>query len=490
MFSGTTRQILAASSACIAAFTIGMTFAWSAPVLEELLSKDSPIPMTSDEGSWMVAIIELGNYISPIPAGYLASRIGRKWSLLLTGPITAVSWIIAMYSRSVMGLFVMRSLQGFSMAAICVISPMYLGEIAEVSIRGTVGTLFQISTHLGILYTYVLGSELSYMNYLISSLVVPIVFMITFIFMPESPYYYVSKNQDEKAIESLKWLRNKTADQVEKELGTIKENSSKPTERTNFKQFMGRANMRALMLSFFLILFRQFTGVQSLIAFANTVFASSVSFLSPDHITILFAVILLVSIFPATYFIDKSGRRILMLVSSGGCALSSFVAGIYYYLTIELAYEIPYTSWVPFVSLSLLGVFFNIGFGSLLTPLLSEFFASSVKAADMTVCGITGTTLGLASYKLFYYLNEDVGVYSNFIFGGVLCTISTVYLYVFLFETKGKTFNEIQMMFKYGEDWNDSKQSRDTSSASAVLNSNKENNDAENGGIPLTEIKC
>uniref|UniRef100_A0A8D8S010 Facilitated trehalose transporter Tret1 n=1 Tax=Cacopsylla melanoneura TaxID=428564 RepID=A0A8D8S010_9HEMI len=292
------------------------------------------------------------------------------------------------------------------------------------------------------------------------------------------------------SIMMTKWLRNKTADQVEKELGTIKENSSKPTERTNFKQFMGRANMRALMLSFFLILFRQFTGVQSLIAFANTVFASSVSFLSPDHITILFAVILLVSIFPATYFIDKSGRRILMLVSSGGCALSSFVAGIYYYLTIELAYEIPYTSWVPFVSLSLLGVFFNIGFGSLLTPLLSEFFASSVKAADMTVCGITGTTLGLASYKLFYYLNKDVGVYSNFIFGGVLCTISTVYLYVFLFETKGKTFNEIQMMFKYGEDWNDSKQSRDTSSASAVLNSNKEINDAENGGIPLTEIKC
>lgn len=71
--------------ACIAAFTTGMTFAWSAPVLETLLSKDSPIPMTPDEGSWMVAIIELGNYLSPIPAGYLVNRIGRKWSLLLTG---------------------------------------------------------------------------------------------------------------------------------------------------------------------------------------------------------------------------------------------------------------------------------------------------------------------------------------------------------------------------------------------------------------------
>lgn len=75
--------------ACIAAFTTGMTFAWSAPVLETLLSKDSPIPMTPDEGSWMVAIIELGNYLSPIPAGYLVNRIGRKWSLLLTGRLWA-----------------------------------------------------------------------------------------------------------------------------------------------------------------------------------------------------------------------------------------------------------------------------------------------------------------------------------------------------------------------------------------------------------------
>ncbi|KAL1459428.1 hypothetical protein WDU94_011410 [Cyamophila willieti] len=460
MFSGTTRQILAASSACIAAFTTGMTFAWSAPVLEELLSKDSPIPMTSDEGSWMVAIIELGNYISPIPAGYLASRIGRKWSLLLTGPITAVSWIIAMYSRSVMGLFVMRSLQGFSMAAIYVISPMYLGEIAEVSIRGTVGTLFQISTHLGILYTYVLGSELSYMNYLISSLVVPIVFMLTFIFMPESPYYYVSKNQDEKAIESLKWLRNRTAEEVMSELSTIKESTSKNVEETNFKEFMGRSNMRAFICIVFIVVFRSFTGVQSLIAYANTVFASSVTFLPPQYISILFAIILLVSIFPSTYFIDRAGRRVLFLLSSVGCAVFSLIASLYYYLTIELGYEIPYTSWVPFISLSMVGVFFNLGFGPLFTPLMSEYFSSNIKAVCSAIINIWCTTLGLISYKLFYLLNKHIGLYSNFLFGGICCLICTVYLYYFLLETKGKTFNEIQYLFQHGKQDQKLKQSK------------------------------
>ncbi|KAI5703507.1 facilitated trehalose transporter Tret1-like [Diaphorina citri] len=451
MVSGTTRQILAASSACIAAFTTGMSFAWSAPVLEELLSKESPIPMSPNEGSWVVAIIEIGNYLSPIPAGMLVNRIGRKWSLLMTGPITTASWIIAMYSRSVLGLYVMRTLQGFSMAAIYVISPMYLGEISETSIRGTIGTLFQISCHLGILYTYVLGSELSYMNYLTYSLIIPIIFTVTFMFMPESPYFYAIKNQEGKAIESLKWLRNKTADQVQSELQIIKQNTSKNVERTNFREFMGRSNMKAFVFMAFLAVFRAFTGVQSIIAYANTIFASSETFLPSDYISILFAIILLVSIFPSTYYIDRAGRRVLFLVSSAGCSLFSFIAGLYYYVTIELQYEIPYTSWVPFLSISLLGVFFNLGFGPLFTPLLSEYFSSNMKAVSCAVINILCTTLGLISYKLFFLMDKHIGMYSNFLFGGVSSLVCTVYLYYFLLETKGKTFNEIQYMFKYGK---------------------------------------
>uniref|UniRef100_A0A8D9DW00 Facilitated trehalose transporter Tret1-1 n=1 Tax=Cacopsylla melanoneura TaxID=428564 RepID=A0A8D9DW00_9HEMI len=190
MFSATVRQFIAASLACIGVFTVGMSFAWSAPILDELLSEDSPIPMSSDEGSWLVAIIEIGNYMSPIPGAYAVDAIGRKWTFLATGPVTALSYIIAMYTRSVLGLYIVRCLQGMAMSVVFMVGPMYLAEIAEVSIRGTIGTVFQISLHLGILFTYVLGSELSYMNYQIYSLIVPIVFMATFIFMPESPYKF------------------------------------------------------------------------------------------------------------------------------------------------------------------------------------------------------------------------------------------------------------------------------------------------------------
>lgn len=453
MFSGTTRQYLAASSACIAAFSSGCTFGWSAPVLKQLLSDSSPIPMTPDESSWVIAIIELGNYISPIPTGFIVDRIGRKWTLLATGPITAISWLIALYSRTVFGLYTMRTLQGFSMATCYMITPMYIGEISEDRIRGTIGTIFQISSQLGILYTYVLGSELSYFHFTIASLIVPIIFIVTFVFMPESPHYYISKKEEKKAIESLKWLRNTSEEGIQAELKLIKEsvNSSRTKSRTSFREFIGKSNMQPFVTIIFIIVFRSFTGVQSIIAYANTVFESTDTFMNPKYVSVLFAVMLLFSIFPSTYFIDKAGRRVLFLTSSFGCAVSSFIAYVYYYTTINLHYSIPYTNWIPFVSISMLGVFFNLGFGSLFAPLMSEYFSSNMKAASSTILNIWSTTFGLLSYKLFYVLNENVGIYSNFLFSFVCCFISTIYLYFYLLETKGKSFVEIQYMFKYGK---------------------------------------
>lgn len=384
--------------------------------------------------------------------GHYCLSLSSTLLLSIAGPITAGSYILAMYSRSVMGLYLMRLLQGFAMSATFLISPIYLGEIAEVHIRGMIGTLMQISIHLGILYTYCLGTELSYHHYQMFSLVIPILFMATFILMPESPYYYVMKQEEAKAVESLKRLRNKKEEELEDEMRDIKLSTNKKddVEHTSCSEFFESSNMKALVFILCLTLFRQFSGVQTIIAYANTIFASSASFLPADYISIFFAIILLVSIFPSTYLVDKSGRKVLMLTSSAGCAVFSLIAGVYFYLTTELHYEIPYTSWVPFASVSLVGVFFNVGFGPVFTPIMSEYFSSSMKAASSAVINLWGTTLGLVCYKLFYILNIHFGLYSNFLFSSVCCSVCTIFLYCFMLETKGKTFAQIQYMFKCG----------------------------------------
>uniref|UniRef100_A0A8D8Q0T2 Uncharacterized protein n=1 Tax=Cacopsylla melanoneura TaxID=428564 RepID=A0A8D8Q0T2_9HEMI len=86
MVSGTTRQVLAGLSASLSALSTGLTYSWSSPILEYLVSPRSHIPMTRDQSSWVVSCMEFGCWVTPVLAGKLADSVGRKLTLLATGP--------------------------------------------------------------------------------------------------------------------------------------------------------------------------------------------------------------------------------------------------------------------------------------------------------------------------------------------------------------------------------------------------------------------
>lgn len=50
------------------------TFAWVSPMLPKLVAPDSPIPITSDEGGWIVLSMMIGRAASVIPGAYMMDR--------------------------------------------------------------------------------------------------------------------------------------------------------------------------------------------------------------------------------------------------------------------------------------------------------------------------------------------------------------------------------------------------------------------------------
>lgn len=50
------------------------TFAWVSPMLPKLVASDSPIPITSDEGGWIVLSMMIGRAASVIPGAYMMDR--------------------------------------------------------------------------------------------------------------------------------------------------------------------------------------------------------------------------------------------------------------------------------------------------------------------------------------------------------------------------------------------------------------------------------
>lgn len=70
---------------------------------------------------------------------------------------------------------------------------MYISEIAETSIRGTLGTMFQLLLTVGILFVFVVGAFVSWRALSLLCLIVPILLFGGLWILPETPVYLLKK---------------------------------------------------------------------------------------------------------------------------------------------------------------------------------------------------------------------------------------------------------------------------------------------------------
>jgi len=102
---------------------------------------------------------------------------------------------------------------------------MYLGEISPADIRGNLASMLTVAVQLGVLIEYIIGSFLSVRNLALISLAGPCLFVVLFIWLPESPYHFMRCDAKQKAINSLVQLRGnedvfKEVDRIEQSVKT------------------------------------------------------------------------------------------------------------------------------------------------------------------------------------------------------------------------------------------------------------------------------
>lgn len=100
-----------------------------------------------------------------------------------------VCWSIKLYSSEPWALITARAIVGFGVSGSYVVTPLYIKEISEDTIRGTLGSLVILSQNFGNLLVYIMGEYLSYHAVLWICLAVPLVHLMVFLTMPDSPSY-------------------------------------------------------------------------------------------------------------------------------------------------------------------------------------------------------------------------------------------------------------------------------------------------------------
>lgn len=182
----------------------GIGCGWPSPVIPQLRSKNPPIgdgPMSDDQISWISTLLPIGSLLIIPFCGIIVERIGRKNFTQLTSLPHILSWLLLIFGQSHLSLYAARLLIGVSASMTIFIAPMYCSEIASEDIRGILSSLTMFAANSGILFAYTAGSYLSYRMFATVSLLFPILFVVTFFMIPETPAYLVRKNRQLQAHE-------------------------------------------------------------------------------------------------------------------------------------------------------------------------------------------------------------------------------------------------------------------------------------------------
>ncbi|XP_069693151.1 facilitated trehalose transporter Tret1-like [Periplaneta americana] len=438
-------QYLAAILATLAAMVGGSFMSWTSSALP-LLQEPCSVPhITDEEGSWIGSLLNLGAFVGALPAGLVADRIGRRTTLCVLALPLVTSWLLIAFSGSVAQLFVGRFLGGFAVGAVSVAAPTYIAELAESSIRGALGTLFQLQITIGVLFGYLAGMVGDPRALSLTCCALPVLFLVTFFCMPESPVFLLSKNRKDDAKKALQWFRGKdydVEDELTKMLDTIQEAERNKASLGDL--LSSRGTVRALIVSLGLMTFQQMSGVNAVIFYSGKIFEASGSSMSPTTASIVIGIVQVLATYVSSLLIDRAGRRILLLISSSVMGLCLSILALYFYLQVQ-EYDVRSISWLPLGSVSIFIIVFSVGFGPIPWIMFGELFPNNVKGVASAITASFNWILAFTVTKVFQNMLDLLGSPVTFCIFSAMCVTGTIFTAILVPETKGKDLKEIQL---------------------------------------------
>lgn len=426
------------------------------------------IEMSESQFGLVTSVFSIGGLIGSLVAGPLADKYGRKpisyWNCGFGMLGSALLFISNSYYEMLFG----RLLVGVSCGSLIVVTPLFINEMSPSSLKGSLGSMNQVSINCGILVTQSLAmawaNMLQWRWILLFGGIISFVNFILLFKISESPKWLVSRGNITDAEDVLSQLRGGSRQESRQEInGWIQGSQPQPVRsfrdleaHTNAQQDLGvtqnlarpsstRSSLRdyetVSLLEYFndpkyryprrvistILMAQQFCGVNSIIFYGVKVIKKAF----PNTAIIINFGVSIVNVL-VTFFssplVDRWGRKPLLICSSTLMALCSFM------ICIGIVNSIPLILAV-FVVLYITA--FACGLGPIPFLIISELSHPETVGTAQSY----GTTMNwIATFIVGYgfpALNSVIDGYVFLLFSGVAACFS-LYVYRFVPETKGK----------------------------------------------------
>jgi sugar porter (SP) family MFS transporter len=397
--------------------------------------------LSAFEHGLTISIALIGTVIGSLLGSRPSDHFGRKNTLYFV----AIAYLISSLGTSLADnwyvFLIFRFLGGLGVGTSSVTAPIYISEVSPADRRGRLVGLFQFNVVLGILISYL-------SNYLISQVgdaswrlmlgiqaVPSLVFLILIKFIPESPRWLVfAKDETDKALAILKIINPLNCEQ---ELANIVKASSTYSRVAKENLFSGQYKT-PIVLAVLFAFFNQVSGINAIIYYAPRIFemaglgahSSLLSTVGIGLINFMFTLI-------AINFIDKIGRRTLMLIGSVGLIGSLFLVGYTFYSGHFSGFAIP-------VYMMIFIAFFAFSQGAVIWVFISEIFPNQVRAQGQTLGSATHWIMAAIIAFCFPYLAEKLGGATTFFFFAAMMVLQLIFVWRLMPETKGKSLEQIE----------------------------------------------
>lgn len=443
-------QFLAGIGACNLMVACGSYQAWSSPSLPHLTSKESPFPVTDDQGTWIVTLFLIGDFLGSLFNPLLIDRIGRKYTLLISALLLLIGWLLIVLAENYIWLYLARFIGGVGQGSIFNSLVIYLAEISEKHIRGTLINIMRVGKYVGIFISSSIAAYLPYSILNLSSVILTVIVVVIVFLLPETPYYYLMKGEDEKAIKYLMFLRGLSSpESLHLEIKNMKLTivEDQKNNGSGFRElFVKNYNRKGLMILTCLKVTQLLTGYGAIIYYAQEILSLSGSSIEAGVGVMIVTGIQLLASLAAIVVIDRIDRRKLLLSSGIVDAVSLTIVGLFFFLQTYNPEYATYITWLPLFGLVLYQVAFALGIGIIPYVLLGELFSINVKGAAVASALVIGSIFNFATSAGFKILNNSIGIYATFWLFAIIAIVGSVVTFCITPETRGMTLEEIQAM--------------------------------------------
>lgn len=283
------------------------------------------------------------------------------------------------------------------------------------------------------------------------SVILPVVAAIIFFFLPESPVWLSRKGRHEEARLSLSWFRGGDVMKMKAEMRHLTSRTEEETLRqqeaavkSRWRQMTEPQILKPFLILNVFNLMQTLSGTYLVVFYAVDII-SQIGGRNMDSflVAVLTACVRFMFTVVASVLLAFVGRRALALTSGIGTAASSLALGV----LLCLPHEHPSNGYLTILFVFLYVALNTIGFMILPGVLLGELYPANFRGFGGGVTFMLFHVTLFVAAKVFPFLKTAVGVNGVFLFFGLCSIFASLFLYLMLPETKGKTLNQIEDYF-------------------------------------------